>query len=325
MRVIFVNTLAVLATVIVAALLGEGLLRIKHRDQTSYTVEMWRYAKELKKSVADAAIEHRHIPSRSAQLQNTTISINSFGMRGPEPALEDPNKIKVLLLGSSITLGWGVPEEQTLRSLLDQRLGDSVTVLNAGVGNYNAERYVNLFVKHLKSLKPDVIVVHYFVNDAEVLPPSTGNWLMRNSQLALMLWQAAVNVTDGRRGLVGLETHYRDVYAEGSEGRKRMEQALKRLDQAAKSIDAEVVLAMMPDIHNLASYPFGFIHSHMRNVAEGLKWTYVDLLTGFEGVLEPKELFAIPGDPHPNGRGHATMADVLTPVLKQLLGRKSKS
>ena len=323
MRKILFNMLAVIATALVVMGLGEILLRIKHLDQASYSVEMWRYAKELKKPVADPALGHLHIPSTSAELQQVSISINSRGMRGPELRADDPDKARVILLGSSITLGWGVAEESTLRARIEERLRGRVEVLNAGVGNYNAERYVTLYDKHLQDLKPDVIVVHYFINDAEILPPSAGNWIMRNSQLALMLWQAYVNLTVGRSDMKGLVAHYRDVYGEASEGRKRMEAALAELDSLAGKIGAKVVMAMMPDIHNLSPYPFGFVHEHMRKIAERLDWTFVDLMQGFKGVKDSRSLFAIPGDPHPNARGHSIMADALIPALERLIKNKS--
>jgi lysophospholipase L1-like esterase len=50
-------------------------------------------------------------------------------------------------------------------------------------------------------------------------------------------------------------------------------------------------------------------------VAERDGFIYVDLLPGLQG-LEPKQLWAMPGDPHPNALGHEIMAQTLYPVLK---------
>jgi len=317
MRTVILNTLAVLATVLVAITLGEGMLRLKNSDQNSYSVEMWRYAKVLK--VADAELGHVHNPGVSARLQNVDISINSRGLRGPEPGPDNPLIHRILMLGSSITLGWGVPEDQGLRAVLQQRLGAQTEVLNAGIGNYNAERYVGLFQSRLQDLNPEIIVVHYFIRDAEILPPSTGNWIIRNSQLALMLWQAGTNLVYGRDDLSGLENYYRDMYAPESEGRERMQAALGALAQMAEDQGIQVVLAMMPDIHSLNPYPFKFVHDQMKETAARLGWTYVDLLEGFKGIDDARALYAIPGDPHPNARGHAIMADILTPELQRLI------
>ena len=68
--------------------------------------------------------------------------------------------------------------------------GKHVEVLNAGIGNYNAVRYVERFLTRLTHLDPNIIVVQYFVNDAEALEFSRGNWFLRNSQFAVTLWTA---------------------------------------------------------------------------------------------------------------------------------------
>lgn len=38
-----------LVTSVVTFVKGEGTLRIKNSDQKNYTIEMWRYARELKR------------------------------------------------------------------------------------------------------------------------------------------------------------------------------------------------------------------------------------------------------------------------------------
>ena len=74
--------------------------------------------------------------------------------------------------------------------------GNSAQVLNGGVGNYNAERYVSRFFKELTPLNPTDIVVHYFLRDAGELPPGGGNVLLRHSELAVTLWIAYHRLLD---------------------------------------------------------------------------------------------------------------------------------
>lgn len=317
MKSVFFNIAAAIATIVVCFIAGEALLRLKNADGMSYHVEMWRYAKELKQRVEDPLLSHIHIPSKSAKLQNTTISINSLGMRGPEIDKQATKK-RILFLGSSITLGWGTPEDETLSAILQSKFGNQAEILNAGVGNYNTERYTRLYETHLRQLKPEVLVVHYFINDAEVLPPASNNILIQNSQLALMLWQGWVKMTAGEKDMSGLEEHYQAIYNPENEGYKRMFAALRRLAEMAKQDGTQVILAMMPDIHNLKPYPFTFIHKQMAAIATTLKWEYVDLYPALENQI-PEDLYTIPGDPHPNGLGHRLMADHLYPVLEDLI------
>jgi lysophospholipase L1-like esterase len=53
-------------------------------------------------------------------------------------------------------------------------------------------------------------------------------------------------------------------------------------------------------------------------IARDNGFAYVDLLPAFHG-LTPEEIWAMPGDPHPNARGRAAMAEAIYPVLAQAM------
>lgn len=295
---------------------GEAVLRIKNLSMQNYDIEMWRYAKELKTPSADPALGHEHIKNSSALLQSVDIRTNEWGLRGG-PVVDMPaGGRRILVLGASITLGWGVKEEDTLTSVLERKFaekGEPVQVLNAGIGNYNAERYVKHFFHDLKDLKPTDIVVHYFLRDAEKLEAGGGNFFLRNSELAVTLW-IAMNRLIGPQGEGSINDHYKAVYDTQSEGYKTMEASLRDLADYAKDNNIRLTLAMVPDVHNLENYPFTDIHQRMKSVAEGMGYRFVDLLPAF-GTLSPEDVWAMPGDPHPNALGHKLMADALFPVL----------
>ncbi|MGE4167539.1 MAG: SGNH/GDSL hydrolase family protein, partial [Xanthobacteraceae bacterium] len=94
-----------------------------------------------------------------------------------------------------------------------------------------------------------------------------------------------------------------------------MYRSLAKLAQYARENKIRIYLAMTPDVHNLKDYKFGFIHERMKKVASELGYEFVDLLPAFRG-LTPEEVWAMPGDPHPNALGHRLMAETLAPVLK---------
>ena len=127
---------------------------------------------------------------------------------------KDSNRNRILFLGSSITLGWGVDHQDTMTEKLNKMLNtqsNSYEVLNAGIGNYNTVRYVEHYLSKLSVLKPDSIVIQYFVNDAESLKSGGGNWLLRNIQLAVTL-MIAFNRVIYSGDESSLINHYRDVY-----------------------------------------------------------------------------------------------------------------
>jgi lysophospholipase L1-like esterase len=294
----------------------ELLLRIKNSSMKSYDIEMWRYANELKVPSPDPDLGHEHVKNASALLQSVNIRLNEWGLRGG-PVMVPPPKRRILFLGDSITFGWGVPEQDTITARLQQRLrdeGEDVEVLNGGVGNYNAERYIKRFFIQLKALNPTDIVVQYFLRDAEKLDPGGGNILLRNSEFAVTIWIAFTRLAN-KSGEQSLVDHYKDVYREDQPGYIEMKNQMKMLADYAKVHDIRLYLAMTPDVHDLANYRFGFIHDRMKAIANDLGMRYIDLLPAL-GKRPPEEIWAMPGDPHPNAIAHGLMADALLPVIR---------
>ncbi len=307
----------VMVSGVVALGAGEVILRVKNASMKSYDIEMWRYAKELKVRSDIPVLGHEHVPSSSARLQSVDIRLNERGLRGGPVGPRKPGQRRILFLGSSVTLGWGVPEEETMTARLQKMFaadGQDVEVLNAGIGNYNAVRYVERFKRRLADLEPTDLVVHYFLRDAETLEPGGGNWLLRHSQLAATTW-IAFSRYFGKAAEKTLEQHYLAVYRPEVPGYRDMRAALHELADYAREKGIRVHLAMTPDVHDLVDYKFGYIHEAMANVAREEGFAFIDLLPAMRN-LTPRELWSMPGDPHPNGLGQRLMAEAIYPALK---------
>jgi lysophospholipase L1-like esterase len=294
----------------------EVLLRIKNNSMRNYDIEMWRYSRELKVRTDNRALGHLHGKDRSAILESVVIRTNAWGLRGPPISRSRTTDRRILFLGGSIALGWGVPEEETVTARVQRNLearGEKVEVLNGGVGNYNAERYVERFFVELAELEPTDIVVQYFLRDAEFLNAGRDSFILRNSQVAVTTWIAASRLF-GKVGATSLRDHYLAAYAPSQLGYNTMRQSLERLARYARANNIRLYMAMTPDVHDLGDYQFGFVHDRMKAIASEFGYAYVDLLSAF-GTLTPSDIWVMPGDPHPNGLGHKLMADALTPVL----------
>jgi hypothetical protein len=315
-RNVLFSSALVAFSLVVSLCVGEAVLRLKNASMSTYDIEMWRYAKDLKVRSDDPHLDFDHVRSKSSTLQNVSIRLNEWGLRGGPVEPVPAGGRRILFLGGSIALGWGVFEEDTIEARLERMLragGEQAQVLNGGVGNYNADRYVSRYFKELAGLHPTDIVVHYFLRDAEDLPPGGGNIVLRNSELAVTMWIAFHRLFD-RSGERSLVDHYRAAYQEQAPGFLIMQAKLKELAEHAKAHGIRLYLAMTPDVHNLVDYQFGFVHSTLRRIAEADGYTYVDLLPAMQG-RPPQELFAMPGDPHPNALGHRLMAEAVFPVL----------
>lgn len=307
-----VSLVLTFVSVAVCLLAGEVVLRIKNSSMKTYDIEMWRYAKELKRRSSDPDLGFDHVHSKSALLQGVQINLNEVGLRGPPLREPGSGERRILFLGGSITLGWGVPENQTVEMQLQDMLrgaGERVQVLNGGVGNYNTVRYVSRFFKELTGLHPTDIVVQYFLRDAEELTNESGNFLLRTSELAVTLWIAYHRLLD-MQGETSLAEHYRKAYNPSAPGFLAMKQKLEELARYGKEHNIRLYMAMTPDIHNLIDYKFKFIHAQMQQIAEEDGYRFIDLLLPLLG-RPPEELYAMPGDPHPNALGHKLMAQAI--------------
>jgi hypothetical protein len=85
-------------------------------------------------------------PGSHYEWQRIPVDINSHGLRNPETTYEKPaDKIRILNLGDSVAMGWGVHEEETYGRQLEVMLNEQVTygpryeVINAAVPGWNLE------------------------------------------------------------------------------------------------------------------------------------------------------------------------------------------
>ncbi len=305
-------------TVVLTVGLLEGILRLKNRNMKSYEIEMWRYSRELKILSPNPVLGHEHRPNSEATLQSVSIRINEKGLRGKPVEQNVQGVRRILFLGSSITLGWGVKEEETMSALVEKALknpSNHVEVLNAGIGNYNAERYVERFLTKLTELNPTDIIVNYFLRDAEVLERGRTNWFLQNSELAVLVW----NVSQHFFGTVGsknLVEHYKEIYQPTNPGYRAMENSLKKLSAYALKNSIRIYLVSVPDVHYLQGiYPFAEIDEKMAALSQLYHYSYLNLYPALQG-LSPDQVWSLPADPHPNALGHEKMAKAMVPFVK---------
>jgi hypothetical protein len=98
-------------------------------------------------------------------------NFNSWGFRGPEPELSDPESIRIIVLGDSIPFGGGVPEDQIFprraETLLNKsgRLRKRIVVVNASIPGYSTEQIKIFYEKHLRDLPHDIMIFCHYIDD----------------------------------------------------------------------------------------------------------------------------------------------------------------
>ncbi len=96
------------------------------------------------------------------------VRTNSLGLRDNEYWLQKGNSTyRIIVLGDSITFGFGAGQNDTYPKLLEEKLkknNPDVEVWNAGIAAYNAYQE-NILLKKLINYEPDMIVIGFFQND----------------------------------------------------------------------------------------------------------------------------------------------------------------
>ena len=150
---------------------------------------MHKYAIALKRKSNTQGLIHEHVPNTKAKLMGVDFNINSLGFRDDELSKKkEHSEYRIMVLGCSNTVGWGVTQEKVFTTLIEKKLNQTYKakqyeVINAGVGNYNTLLESIQLNERIQSINPDMVILHYFINDAEIISGEEAGPLIRNSYL----------------------------------------------------------------------------------------------------------------------------------------------
>jgi lysophospholipase L1-like esterase len=319
-------------TILLASIvIGLGVLELStrvvfDRNGMHYGIEMWKYAKQLKRQSTVRDMGHEHVPDRTALLMGARVEISSLGLRNPEVALQKPEGFyRILVLGDSMTFGWGVQAEETYPRILERtlnaqtRLSDAsrrFEVINAGVGNYNTAQEVSYFKERGVLLDPDMVILGFYVNDAETTPRAKSGWIRQRSYLYVLassFWDAIWRRSGEAQGF---EEYYLDLYQGDSPGWQAGRHALGELIALCRTRGIDLRVLLIPELHSPADhYPFESVHEQVRRIAEDAGIPTIEVRERMAGI-EPHTLWVSPGDAHPNELAHRLVAAGLYESLR---------
>ncbi|MBT7596721.1 MAG: hypothetical protein HN559_17585 [Gemmatimonadetes bacterium] len=159
----------------------------------TYTDKPWHY--ELKRNMKARLVSSEF---------NTEFETDSRGRRGPT-ATDEPQSIRILGLGDSFSMGFGVEQNDTYLSRLGSAIAQasslSVDVTNGGVVGYAPGNSYHLLEGIIDEVRPDVVVFQLWVGDdlclgAQAIRPvsladvdNARRWrnLIRGSHIAMVL------------------------------------------------------------------------------------------------------------------------------------------
>lgn len=309
--------LSILSIVLSLLFVEWGTRIIFDRDGMHYGIEMWKLAKQIKRKSPIPEVGHENTPNREAFLMGVKVSINSLGLRDYEyPIQKDSQAFRILVLGDSMTFGWGTALEETYPKVLERMLNENppapfqrYEVINAGVGNYNTVQEVAYFKERGLLLNPDMVLLGFYINDAEEVPKRSSGFFKEHFYFYVLLstgWDAL------RRKLrlrMGYKDYYEDLYSDTSQGWKDCQAALKELIRLCQENRIELRIAIIPELHEPnENYAFLKIHKLISQIGSQHGIPVIDLLGAFKG-MDASKLWVSPGDPHANGKACQIIAE----------------
>jgi GDSL-like Lipase/Acylhydrolase family len=286
------------------------------RNGMHYGIEMWKYAKQVKQRSVNPLMSHEHAPNREATLMGVNVKTGSQGLRDRDyPEVKGPNEYRILVLGDSLTFGWGVSVYRTYPKVLERTLNDRQSgkgtlyqVINAGVGNYNTVQEVAYFKERGIRYGPDEVILGFYINDAEPVPAPEDAWLARTSYL-YVLATSGWDAFQRRMGrTASYEDYYGALYTEQNAGWRAGRQALDELVAMCRRTGIRLRVVLLPELHFPdGKYPFSAIHDAVAGIVTRSGVPVIDLQSAFRGH-DPKSLWVSLGDAHPNAKAQEIIA-----------------
>lgn len=280
-------------------------------------MEMWRYAAELKQPYPNAKLPFHHFPHKSGVYYGVEIKTNSQGFREREYVIpKDNGKKRVVVLGDSFTLGWGVPFENIFSKQVERLLNANeikVEVANLGIGNYNTSMEVELFKLKGIQLDPDLVILAYFVNDAEPTPAVTTSLeysIIKHSYLIAFLFDRYIKIKAVLDANYDWRAYYSGLYKKEAEGLSSTELAIRELSKLCTQRKIKLLVVNIPELRMLKHYPFRSATAYIHSLAERENIPFLDLLPEFVNE-DPISLWVSPEDPHANSKANAIMAQAI--------------
>jgi lysophospholipase L1-like esterase len=124
----------------------------------------------------DVELHYRHRPSVRRTIASEPsvegiVSINRWGHHDTDfPREKPPGEFRALMLGDSVTMGFGVTYDETFSAHLERKLAQNATgystfeVINTGVHGYSTYQELRIFEESL-AFDPDFVAVGFCLND----------------------------------------------------------------------------------------------------------------------------------------------------------------
>ena len=280
--------------------------------------------------VDDPIIDYRYRPSTTHWEGDIAFQYNSSGFRDEDHSTErTPGVSRIVVLGDSVTEGYGVRLEDSFSAKLRERLGPTVEVITLGMGGLNSSQEMHLLEQEGLQYRPDMVVVNFVLNDCDfyasygpairyaarmdseigILGISVDPRLKRMLKSSALLYYIKQKLEQFTAG-DGEDVDYVLRIWKKPENRALISSALSKLRSMRDQAGFAVSVLIWPVIVELDDYPYREIHDWISAAATAEDLIVIDLLPDFARG-GPTSSYWITRDDifHPNARGHEVAAE----------------
>jgi D-alanyl-lipoteichoic acid acyltransferase DltB (MBOAT superfamily) len=257
-------------------------------------------------------------PSAEIVFHGAVLRTNRWGMRDRDYEREKPPGVyRIALLGSSVTMGWGVEYDETFEQQLEERLNsdhpqgasEQYEILNFAGPAYAPPQYLLVLERKALSFSPDAVFVVGHPRDER---KSVGHLATMAGRGIAIPWGPLRDAV--RKAGVGPGS------AQGA-GEKKLKPygseilswVYRRIAADARARGAIPAWILIPTLE--ATTPPEEL-ARLRQLAADAGFTVLDLSDVYHG-RNPKALQLAEWDWHPNARAHKLIADRLYRMLKE--------
>ena len=165
-------------------------------------------------------------------------------------------------------------------------------------------------------LKPDIIILNYFINDAEQTPVSKENFFNSFSYAVVFLTSRIDSAHRYFFGGPDWRQYYADLYTTKKYGWKTTIKAINTLKKYCDTEGIKLYFFNYPEFHVLDNYPFIEINQMIRETVIKAKIDYYDLLPSLR-KYNPENLWVSIDDAHPNKLAHSIIGLEIFNNLKE--------
>ena len=289
--------------------------------------------------VDDPVLDWRYVPNSELRSGRVVYRYNAAGFRDRDHGLQKPAGIeRILVVGDSVTEGYGVEWTDVFAPVLQSGLGDRYEVINIAGGGLNTPQEVHLFERVGLKYRPDLVVLNFVLNDVDFytrfhaaqragergesrialfnvsVPPAVKRFL-KSSALIYLVNDRVQTLRETVFGTKGAGDYFDRIWASEA-NRRKVTDGFSRLAALRKQGDFQVVVVIWPLITDYRGYRFRWIHEWV--AAEGTKFglDVIDLLPHFSSSPYRSLQVSAEDTVHPNAAGHRLGAEALLAWLR---------